>query len=203
MARIKKLTIASGKIEMFAFNLPGLPDNIRRSGRGTYWVGLAATRSATHPSTSVIITEDDLDIAPDLFSYFLNLRYLLEKDKTLWCVSAWNDNGKPGNIDRIANTKLYRSDFFPGLEWMMTRRTWQELEPKWPGGFWDDWMREPEQRKGRQCIRPEISRTGMTKDGRKGVSGGRFFRNHLSKMLYQLHIGNLFSVSSNTHILLS
>uniref|UniRef100_A0A1I7UUR5 Str_synth domain-containing protein n=1 Tax=Caenorhabditis tropicalis TaxID=1561998 RepID=A0A1I7UUR5_9PELO len=50
MARIKKLTIASGKIEMFAFNLPGLPDNIRRSGRGTYWVGLAATRSATHPS---------------------------------------------------------------------------------------------------------------------------------------------------------
>ncbi|UMM19540.1 hypothetical protein L5515_015094 [Caenorhabditis briggsae] len=50
MARIKKLTIASGKIEMFAANLPGLPDNIRSSGRGTYWVGLAATRTATHPS---------------------------------------------------------------------------------------------------------------------------------------------------------
>uniref|UniRef100_A0A1I7UHV1 Alpha-1,3-mannosyl-glycoprotein 2-beta-N-acetylglucosaminyltransferase n=1 Tax=Caenorhabditis tropicalis TaxID=1561998 RepID=A0A1I7UHV1_9PELO len=52
---------------------------------------------------------------------------------------------------------------------MMTRRTWEELELIWPGGFWDDWMREPEQRKGRQCIRPEISRTGMTKDGRKGL----------------------------------
>lgn len=50
MARIKKLTIASKKVEMFAANLPGLPDNIRSSGRGTYWVGLTATRSATHPS---------------------------------------------------------------------------------------------------------------------------------------------------------
>ncbi|EGT44266.1 hypothetical protein CAEBREN_31798, partial [Caenorhabditis brenneri] len=50
MARIKKLTLASGKIEMFSANLPGLPDNIRSSGRGTYWVGLAATRTATHPS---------------------------------------------------------------------------------------------------------------------------------------------------------
>lgn len=25
--------------------------------------------------------------------------------------------------------------------------------------FWDDWMRLPEQRKGRDCIYPEISRT--------------------------------------------
>ncbi|CAI2327950.1 unnamed protein product [Caenorhabditis sp. 36 PRJEB53466] len=50
MARVKKLTIASGKVEMFAANLPGLPDNIRASGRGTYWVGLAATRTASAPS---------------------------------------------------------------------------------------------------------------------------------------------------------
>lgn len=41
MARIKKLTIGSKKVEMFANNLPGMPDNIRKSGRGTFWVGLA------------------------------------------------------------------------------------------------------------------------------------------------------------------
>ncbi|EFP09485.1 CRE-GLY-14 protein [Caenorhabditis remanei] len=47
-----------------------------------------------HNYTTVIITEDDLDIASDFFSFFSSTRYLLEKDPTLYCVSAWNDNGK-------------------------------------------------------------------------------------------------------------
>lgn len=134
------------------------------------------------PYSTVIITEDDLDIAPDFFSYFSNTRYLLEKDPTLYCVSAWNDNGKLEHIDWNANTTLYRSDFFPGLGWMMTRKLWNELVSTWPAGFWDDWMREPAQRKGRQCIRPEISRTGMMAHGKKGVSKGQFFKSHLSKI---------------------
>jgi hypothetical protein len=37
--------------------------------------------------------------------------------------------------------------------------------------FWDDWMRKPEQRRGRACIRPEVSRTGISPEGKKGVSG--------------------------------
>lgn len=37
---------------------------------------------------------DDLDIAPDFFSYFQATRHVMEKDKTIWCVSAWNDNGR-------------------------------------------------------------------------------------------------------------
>lgn len=37
---------------------------------------------------------DDLDIAPDFFEYFSATRYLLDNDPLLWCVSAWNDNGK-------------------------------------------------------------------------------------------------------------
>ncbi|XP_076442475.1 adipocyte plasma membrane-associated protein-like [Babylonia areolata] len=35
-----------GEAEIFAENLPGFPDNIRRSGRGTYWVGIAVIRKA-------------------------------------------------------------------------------------------------------------------------------------------------------------
>ena len=27
---------------------------------------------------------------------------------------------------------LYRTDFFPGLGWMLERTLWLELEPKWP-----------------------------------------------------------------------
>jgi len=36
--------------------------------------------------------------------------------------------------------------------------------------FWDDWMRLPEQRRDRACIRPEISRTAISIEGKKGVS---------------------------------
>ena len=36
-----------GKSEVFAQNLPGLPDNIRLSSRGGYWVGLALKRTET------------------------------------------------------------------------------------------------------------------------------------------------------------
>ncbi|CAH1792646.1 unnamed protein product [Owenia fusiformis] len=36
--------IESGKLEIFADNLPGVPDNIRRSSKGGYWVAMAAVR---------------------------------------------------------------------------------------------------------------------------------------------------------------
>lgn len=72
---------------------------------------------------------------------------------------------------------LYRTDFFPGLGWMLLKEMWDELEVKWPSAFWDDWMRQPEQRKDRSCIRPEISRTITF--GRKGVSLGQFFDQYL------------------------
>lgn len=75
------------------------------------------------------------------------------------------------------NDVLYRTDFFPGLGWMIRKSLWEELKPKWPLGFWDDWMREEPQRKGRACIRPEIPRTRTF--GREGVSRGQFFDQHL------------------------
>jgi len=124
---------------------------------------------------SVIIVEDDLNIAPDFFEYFIATRPLLDQDNSLFCVSAWNDNGKEGFVKD--NKQLYRTDFFPGLGWMLTRRLWQELEPKWPLGFWDDWMRNTDQRKNRACIRPEVSRSKTF--GRIGVSQGQFFDQHL------------------------
>jgi len=72
---------------------------------------------------------------------------------------------------------LYRTDFFPGLGWMLEKNTWMELEDKWPKTFWDDWMRHPEQRRERACIRPEISRTSTF--GKVGVSKGQFYEKHL------------------------
>ncbi|XP_037034963.1 alpha-1,3-mannosyl-glycoprotein 2-beta-N-acetylglucosaminyltransferase [Bradysia coprophila] len=125
----------------------------------------------------VIIVEDDLNVSPDFYEYFLGTHELLKNDSSLWCVSAWNDNGKVGNIDENASSLLYRSDFFPGLGWMLTKELWTELSVKWPKAFWDDWIRQPQQRKDRVCIRPEISRTRTF--GKVGVSNGMFFEKHL------------------------
>ncbi|XP_058795569.1 alpha-1,3-mannosyl-glycoprotein 2-beta-N-acetylglucosaminyltransferase isoform X2 [Phymastichus coffea] len=126
---------------------------------------------------AVVVVEDDLDIAPDFFEYFLGTYPILKADPTLWCVSAWNDNGKSELIDSESTHLLYRSDFFPGLGWMLTKKLWIELSSKWPQSYWDDWIRQPEQRKNRACIRPEISRTRTF--GKLGVSNGLFFEKHL------------------------
>lgn len=116
-------------------------------------------------------------MAPDFFEYFRALLPLLKSDSSLWCVSAWNDNGRDGFVDPGKPNLLYRTDFFPGLGWMLLREVWEELEPKWPASFWDDWMRQPEQRRDRACIRPEISRTLTF--GRQGVSLGQFYDKYL------------------------
>lgn len=55
---------------------------------------------------AVRCVSDDLDIAPDFYEYFLKTDPILKSDPLLWCVSAWNDNGKeilvnanqPGNF---------------------------------------------------------------------------------------------------------
>ncbi|KAF7661044.1 hypothetical protein LDENG_00270460 [Lucifuga dentata] len=127
--------------------------------------------------SSAVIVEDDLEVAPDFFEYFRALHPVLTSDPTLWCVSAWNDNGRDGYVDPGKANLLYRTDFFPGLGWMLLRELWEELEPKWPTSFWDDWMRQPEQRRNRACIRPEISRTLTF--GRQGVSLGQFYDKYL------------------------
>lgn len=126
---------------------------------------------------AAIVVEDDLEVAPDFFEYFSATFPLLRDDRSLWCVSAWNDNGKEQMVDSKHPEALYRTDFFPGLGWLLLADLWEELEPKWPKAFWDDWMRHPDQRKERACIRPEVSRT-MT-FGRKGVSHGQFFDQYL------------------------
>ncbi|KAH7518248.1 hypothetical protein FEM48_Zijuj09G0151200 [Ziziphus jujuba var. spinosa] len=86
-----------------------------------------------HNFSRVIILEDDMEIAPDFFNYFEAAAALLDKDKSIMAVSSWNDNGQRQFVhDPYA---LYRSDFFPGLGWMLTRSIWDELSPKWPKAY--------------------------------------------------------------------
>lgn len=129
--------------------------------------------------SSAVILEEDIDVAPDFFEYFSALMPILKQDPELYCVSAWNDNGFGGLVDDP--TALYRSDFFPGLGWAMTKQLWDELRDKWARAYWDEFMRLPRIRNGRQCIRPEISRTYHFGE-KGGVSEGQFQPTHLSRI---------------------
>ncbi|KDP36676.1 hypothetical protein JCGZ_07894 [Jatropha curcas] len=128
-----------------------------------------------HNFSRVIILEDDMEIAPDFFNYFEAAADLLDKDKSIMAVSSWNDNGQKQFV--YDPYTLYRSDFFPGLGWMLTRPIWDELSPKWPKAYWDDWLRLKENHKGRQFIRPEVCRTYNF--GEHGSSLGQFFKQYL------------------------
>lgn len=128
-----------------------------------------------HKFSRVIILEDDMEIAPDFFDYFEAAGSLLDKDKSIMAVSSWNDNGQKQYV--YDPYELYRSDFFPGLGWMLDRSIWDELSPKWPKAYWDDWLRLQENRKGRQFIRPEVCRTYNF--GEHGSSLGQFFKQYL------------------------
>jgi alpha-1,3-mannosyl-glycoprotein beta-1,2-N-acetylglucosaminyltransferase len=141
-----------------------------------YGVGLRQTFDLFPDAPGVIVLEEDISIAPDALSFFRATLPLLLNDTSLMAVSAFNDNGAgPGHEPKV--DALHRSDFFPGLGWLMPRRIWNELGPKWADSFWDDWVRNPEQRLGRQFIRPELSRTHTF--GERGASGGQFYKEHL------------------------
>merc|ERR1719204_855580 len=89
----------------------------------------------------VIFLEEDMEIAPDFFSYFESMLVLLRGDPEVFCVSAWNDNGYD---NLVADTRAaFRTDFFPGLGWMMQKSMWDEVRDRWPTAYWDEFMRRP------------------------------------------------------------
>lgn len=112
-----------------------------------------------------IVLEEDIEISRDFFSLMNATADILDKDDTLLAVSAYNDNGNENQV--LDHERLVRSDFFPGLGWMINRQTWEGptghldagLKGKWPSGYWDDWIREANVRRGRHVLRPEISRS--------------------------------------------
>jgi len=65
------------------------------------------------------------------YSYFSQTRHLLEEDETLYCISAWNDQGYEHTSGDPS--LLYRVETMPGLGWILKRSLYKdELESKWP-----------------------------------------------------------------------
>ncbi|XP_037799344.1 protein O-linked-mannose beta-1,2-N-acetylglucosaminyltransferase 1-like [Penaeus monodon] len=127
-----------------------------------YKASLTATFNIFPAARYAIILEEDLDVSPDFFSYFSQTLRLLEEDPTVYCISAWNDQGYEHTSSDPA--LLYRVETMPGLGWILKRSLYKdELESKWPTPEkmwdWDMWMRLGEVRRGRECIVPDVSRT--------------------------------------------
>ncbi|XP_067020094.1 protein O-linked-mannose beta-1,2-N-acetylglucosaminyltransferase 1-like isoform X1 [Acropora muricata] len=127
-----------------------------------YKKSLTASFDRYPDANYLVILEEDLDVSVDILSYFHQLLPVLENDESLYCISAWNDQGYTHTAKDPAMT--YRVETMPGLGWVLSRKLYKdELEAKWPGPDvfwdWDMWMRYRENRKGRECIIPDLSRT--------------------------------------------
>ena len=70
-----------------------------------------------------------MQLAPDFFELFAATARLLDQDPSLYCVSSWNDHGQKQFV--ADPRRLLRSDFFPGLGWMLTREVWHDI--RWEG----------------------------------------------------------------------
>ena len=68
------------------------------------------------------VLEDDLHLAVDFLELFLSTAHLLE-DPSIFCISGWNDQGIFGRVRD--ETRLFRTNYFPGLGWMLRRQEWK------------------------------------------------------------------------------
>lgn len=58
-----------------------------------------------------------MDVSPDFYEYFSATFPVLHQDPSLWCVSAWNDNGKVGMVSDEAGNDSLIFPSPPGPNW--------------------------------------------------------------------------------------
>lgn len=170
-----------------------------------YKASLTATFNIFPTASYAIILEEDLDVSEDFFSYFSQTVHLLEKDPTIYCISAWNDQGYEHTSSNFS--VLYRVETMPGLGWILKRSLYkEELEPKWPTPEkmwdWDMWMRMPEVRKSRECIIPEVSRTyhfGSSGLNMNSYFQDAYFKTHSFNTQPYVQLKNLESVIKDNY----
>uniref|UniRef100_A0A7N6A2V1 Protein O-linked-mannose beta-1,2-N-acetylglucosaminyltransferase n=1 Tax=Anabas testudineus TaxID=64144 RepID=A0A7N6A2V1_ANATE len=131
--------------------------------------------------------------------------HLLEEDDSLYCISAWNDQGYEHTAEDPA--LLYRVESMPGLGWVLKKSLYKdELEPKWPTPEklwdWDMWMRMPEQRKGRECIIPDVSRSyhfGIIGLNMNGYFHEVYFKKHRFNTVPNVQLKNVDSLKKDAY----
>nr|XP_033772478.1 protein O-linked-mannose beta-1,2-N-acetylglucosaminyltransferase 1 isoform X1 [Geotrypetes seraphini] len=159
-----------------------------------------------HPDAKfAIVLEEDLDISIDFFSFLSQTLHLLEEDESLYCISAWNDQGYEHTAEDPS--LLYRVETMPGLGWVLRKSLYKdELEAKWPTPEklwdWDIWMRSPEQRKGRECIIPDVSRSyhfGIVGLNMNGYFHEAYFKKHKFNTIPSVQLKNVESLRKDAY----
>uniref|UniRef100_A0A8D0GUB0 Protein O-linked-mannose beta-1,2-N-acetylglucosaminyltransferase n=1 Tax=Sphenodon punctatus TaxID=8508 RepID=A0A8D0GUB0_SPHPU len=102
---------------------------------------------------------------------------------------------------------LYRVETMPGLGWVLRKTLYKdELEPKWPTPEklwdWDMWMRMPEQRKGRECLIPDVSRSyhfGIIGLNMNGYFHEAYFKKHKFNTVPNVPLKNVESLKKDAY----
>ena len=72
---------------------------------------------------------ENLDCANDTYTSFIQFYEITENDSGPF----HGENKRLSIYDScIIAELLYRTDFFPGLGWMLEKKTWVGIEDKWP-----------------------------------------------------------------------
>ena len=122
-----------------------------------------AMKYAFQKHSHVIFLEDDLVPAHDFVWLFvpgsLAFQAFHNEPRKVWCVSAWNDMGVQTHASD--QSRLFRTDFFPGLGWMTSRSIFDNaIKRKWSDAAttgWDNWLRSNNDEE-RVCVVPEVNR---------------------------------------------
>ena len=110
-----------------------------------------------YKNDEIIVLEQDLMLSADTLEFFKATKPLLYKDESIAAVSLFNDNGLKENVNNKLNIR--RTNFFPGLGWLCTRKFWGILEHDWPKENWDYYVRRHPKLKHKSYIYPEVSRS--------------------------------------------
>ncbi|XP_053709483.1 protein O-linked-mannose beta-1,2-N-acetylglucosaminyltransferase 1 isoform X2 [Synchiropus splendidus] len=170
-----------------------------------YKASLTATFNLHPEANYAIVLEEDLDVSIDFFSFLSQTIHLLDEDESVYCISAWNDLGYEHTAEDPA--LLYRVESMPGLGWVLKKSLYKdELEPKWPTPEklwdWDMWMRMPEQRKGRECIIPDVSRSyhfGIIGLNMNGYFHEVYFKKHKFNTVPNVQLKNIESLKIDAY----
>ncbi|KAF7648088.1 hypothetical protein LDENG_00162160 [Lucifuga dentata] len=170
-----------------------------------YKASLTATFNLHPEANFAIVLEEDLDVSIDFFSFLSQTIGLLDEDDSLYCISAWNDQGYEHTAEDPA--LLYRVESMPGLGWLLKKSLYKdELEPKWPTPEklwdWDMWMRMPEQRKGRECVIPDVSRSyhfGIMGLNMNGYFHEVYFKKHKFNTVPNVQLRNVDSLKKDAY----
>ena len=122
-----------------------------------------------------MLLEEDLWFSPDFVELMTMSIDVMEKDKTLFCASGWNDNGfLPFAADE---KKLLRTKGFPGYGWIISRKHITPFLAKLPNSVrnWGAWLDHYVIDHNLECIVPEVPRTRHLGAGGVHISDNTYY----------------------------